>query len=502
MNQWIVKHCSKLNQLYKPPFYSVNGHLQTWLATQWPKSPKSMNIRNQSQIIDTLYYEHIVLDWFWIEYHKQTKLTNTQLNDHRILTSNHQKRILLEESLSVSHIIVIIPGWLTTMTSSHVTSLSIEMVNYFQQFDKTQKNNCGNGFKCVVINPPTGLLQSQQSHQNQHQNANHNSFLVNGDGTRSNYTWNQDNQYQLPTSQQYSRHLHEVLRHIRNKYPNAYISAVSISLGYSLLLSYLSDIGASTLISAAVCISPSYDLEEVLTNLASNLPYDILLRHNIKRSIVNNHRKVRQQLNHQLQSSATQIDENSKYYNKTLNLNPDFQFDKYTNSNYYHQEQQGNNGKNQETKPLRSKTIPTLLKCKTVREVYCHLYGIPLNHDYENQSEPHDTLQSNDKNCWEFINPMSDIDEICIPVLCLNAKDDPITDCKLIPNTLFDQHPTFISAITKYGGHAGFLTESQMRSWSSQVAVEFIITVQNYNIKLLYGSRNDQDSENDSSNLI
>lgn len=505
MNQWITKRCIKLSQLYKPPFYLVNGHLQTWFATLWPKTPKSVQIQNQCQIINTPYYRQVVLDWYWIDCSKPSTVSKTQAIDRQILTSNHQKRIQLEESLSISHIMVIIPGWLNNITSTHVTSLCLEMANYFQEHANTKKSNYGSGFKCVIINPPADLLQTQQSHQHQYHYANHNSQKIRNDDSRSNLISNQDSQYPLPISQRYSRHLHEVLRHIHRKYPNAFISAVSISLGYALLLSYLSDIGASSLISSAVCISPSFDLEMVLTNLTSNLPYDFLLRHNIKKSIVNNHRKIRYQLNHSFQPTSTQANDINNEHDIYLDDQGYHSHrDKCVNGDHSYQAHQRSNGQIREKgkSSFRSRAITALLKCKTVRELYCCLYNIPITPVHHTQDESTEIFEATDTNIWEFINPMSDIDEICIPVLCLNAKDDPITNYKLIPYSLFDQHPTIISVTTKYGGHAGFLAENSIQSWSSQVAVDFIKTVQNYTINLLYETTNDQEDRNTDSNLI
>ncbi|MEK6882339.1 MAG: alpha/beta hydrolase, partial [Nanoarchaeota archaeon] len=52
------------------------------------------------------------------------------------------------------------------------------------------------------------------------------------------------------------------LTHIKRKYPNSKILGVGISAGSGLLARYLGEVGAKSLLFAAVAISPAYDIEK------------------------------------------------------------------------------------------------------------------------------------------------------------------------------------------------------------------------------------------------
>ncbi|CAH1802126.1 unnamed protein product [Owenia fusiformis] len=78
---------------------------------------------------------------------------------------------------------------------------------------------------------------------------------------------------------------------------------------------------------------------------------------------------------------------------------------------------------------------------------------------------------------WDKNNPMRDVDDVSIPVMCINSIDDPICKKKNIPFELFEIYPNFLLAATHKGGHCGFFTGSIPHSWADKVAVEYLDAV-------------------------
>nr|XP_033778420.1 protein ABHD15-like [Geotrypetes seraphini] len=77
---------------------------------------------------------------------------------------------------------------------------------------------------------------------------------------------------------------------------------------------------------------------------------------------------------------------------------------------------------------------------------------------------------------WERNDPLRDVDEVAIPVLCICSQDDPIRgDPKsTLPFELFETNPHFFLLLTQHGGHCGFLGDIQAgTSWSHKVLVDF-----------------------------
>ncbi|KAK2165575.1 hypothetical protein LSH36_48g04025 [Paralvinella palmiformis] len=78
---------------------------------------------------------------------------------------------------------------------------------------------------------------------------------------------------------------------------------------------------------------------------------------------------------------------------------------------------------------------------------------------------------------WEHNNPMREVDEVTIPVLCINSLDDPICKKRHIPYSLFTDCPNFMLLTTTTGGHCGFLEGSYLERWADKVAVDYILSV-------------------------
>lgn len=77
---------------------------------------------------------------------------------------------------------------------------------------------------------------------------------------------------------------------------------------------------------------------------------------------------------------------------------------------------------------------------------------------------------------WECNDPLRDIDEVAIPVLCVCSQDDPIRGeaRATLPLELFESNPHFFLLLTGHGGHCGFSTPDEgAYIWSHQALLEF-----------------------------
>ncbi|XP_055514077.1 protein ABHD15 [Leucoraja erinacea] len=82
---------------------------------------------------------------------------------------------------------------------------------------------------------------------------------------------------------------------------------------------------------------------------------------------------------------------------------------------------------------------------------------------------------------WEKNDPLRDVDEVAVPVLCICSQDDP---CRgdadtTLPFELFETNPHFFLLLTKHGGHCGFL-KSRSSAWSHDVLLEYFKSVSEF----------------------
>lgn len=80
---------------------------------------------------------------------------------------------------------------------------------------------------------------------------------------------------------------------------------------------------------------------------------------------------------------------------------------------------------------------------------------------------------------WVENNPMRQIHDVQVPVLCINALDDPVCTSKMIPYELFQTHPNIMLVTTEHGSHCGFY-RGQYDSWAHFAAVEYLQAFLNF----------------------
>uniref|UniRef100_A0A3B1IHB9 Protein ABHD15 n=1 Tax=Astyanax mexicanus TaxID=7994 RepID=A0A3B1IHB9_ASTMX len=77
---------------------------------------------------------------------------------------------------------------------------------------------------------------------------------------------------------------------------------------------------------------------------------------------------------------------------------------------------------------------------------------------------------------WERNDPLRDVDEVAIPVLCVCSRDDPVRgeSQATLPLELFESNPHFFLLLSAQGGHCGFsMSEEDPMLWSHQALLEF-----------------------------
>ena len=104
------------------------------------------------------------------------------------------------------------------------------------------------------------------------------------------------------------------------------------------------------------------------------------------------------------------------------------------------------------------------LRSKTVKEVDERVY-VKLN-KYGSLEE-----------YWKYNNPMRNVASVSVPVLCINALDDPICPKEAIPFSLFKTSSNFVLVTTEKGGHCGFLEDTIPSSWAYRVTLEYLESV-------------------------
>ena len=196
----------------------------------------------------------------------------------------------------------------------------------------------------------------------------------------------------------------QALCYISQKYPKVNIIGVGIGAGCALMFSYLGEYGSSSLLKAAVCVSPSYDNND---SLSDNIPkfYELLLLCSLKKMIMNH----------------------AKSLEKVINIRD---------------------------------TLKTWSLKEFELQVYCKMYGL-------------DTFQT----FWEENDPMRDVDDIAVPVLCINSLDDPVIVKDNISLDLFQFYPNLLLVTLEKGGHCGFVENLSGVSWADRLVTEYIENV-------------------------
>ena len=328
----------------------------------------------------------------------------------------------------------------------------------------------------------------------------------------------------------------QVLKYLQNRCPNSRLVAVSYGTGCSLLISYLGEFGSSAILEASACVSPCYDddggmFKDQIKNVYAFIYLlklkAILLRHakalsafvDVKRALcVWNFREYDEQVYFQMykkrSSSVRQsvvsydcVDEKIKKSNsffipsnvivtttstpavfstdwQRINSNREQKLSgqKFRNSN--NSDSVRSNALNENAlRPQNKMASSSIFRSFSLSSVRQHQQSRSQNSSYS-------TLTwSNPKNVEEYLewnNPLRDVDDIAVPVLCINSLDDPTFDCKHIPYDLFQCCPNFLLVTTNHGGHCGFYERFSLHSWADCLCLDYVDAVLDLTMKKIH----------------
>uniref|UniRef100_A0A2K6KDZ5 Protein ABHD15 n=2 Tax=Rhinopithecus bieti TaxID=61621 RepID=A0A2K6KDZ5_RHIBE len=103
-----------------------------------------------------------------------------------------------------------------------------------------------------------------------------------------------------------------------------------------------------------------------------------------------------------------------------------------------------------------------LFRSRSLREfeeaLFCHTKSFPISWD----------------TYWDRNDPLRDVDEAAVPVLCICSADDPVCGPPdhTLTTELFHSNPYFFLLLSRHGGHCGFLRQEPLPAWSHEVILE------------------------------
>ncbi|XP_061684248.1 protein ABHD15 isoform X2 [Syngnathoides biaculeatus] len=202
--------------------------------------------------------------------------------------------------------------------------------------------------------------------------------------------------------------LREAVRYIRYRQPAGKLFAVSESTGSGLLLSYLGECGSSSYVTAAVCLSPVFRCQSWFENgLCWPVQWALVL---YQKMCLSRYKTVLSSIVHTDTLFATSS--------------------------------------------LRN--LEEVLFCRTDQVSCASAAPAGTGGGASGSWEAY----------WERNEPLRDVDEVAIPVLCVCARDDPVrgNTQSTVPWELFESNPHFFLLLTDRGGHCGFPATSEGNS--------------------------------------
>ncbi|PVD31253.1 hypothetical protein C0Q70_06665 [Pomacea canaliculata] len=238
--------------------------------------------------------------------------------------------------------------------------------------------------------------------------------------------------------------LRQVVKYLRLRFPRNKLAAVAYGTGCGLLISYLGEFGSSAILSAGACVSPCYDTSERFSGPLKSV-YDLVYLLKLKAILCSHAKALHGVVN---VTQALQAWDFTTYEERVYCR-------MYTPA------------------PGCTSTAPGVTPCAT----HCSSAVANTMEDY-----------------WERNNPIRDVDDIAVPVLCINSLDDPFYAGASIPYDLFNCCPNFLLVVTEKGGHCGFLEGFPLRSWADRLCLDYLeavmeITTKGYSSTCSNGTR-------------
>ena len=78
---------------------------------------------------------------------------------------------------------------------------------------------------------------------------------------------------------------------------------------------------------------------------------------------------------------------------------------------------------------------------------------------------------------WKVNNAIYYLPKVTTPTLLINSEDDPVFKASVIPFDVINASPYLTLALTKAGGHLGFLEGFAAKPWADKLAVKYLRAV-------------------------
>ena len=108
------------------------------------------------------------------------------------------------------------------------------------------------------------------------------------------------------------------------------------------------------------------------------------------------------------------------------------------------------------------KSVKNVLKTKTLQEFQYKYYELAGYANYQSYNQA--------------VNPIYVFENVTIPLMVLNAEDDPVCSIKNFEpfKSVVQQMPNVVVVTTKKGSHCGFYEGLQSKSWASRLIADFL----------------------------
>ncbi|KAG8987391.1 hypothetical protein FRB94_004761 [Tulasnella sp. JGI-2019a] len=228
--------------------------------------------------------------------------------------------------------------------------------------------------------------------------------------------------------------LRSIILYLRSLLPAAPLYALGFSMGASLLSCYLAETGESSAISAAFCVSNVFDY----TGCTAELDSGAFISRRILNPVIGfGHRKI---VAANKDAFFANMDEEDC---KSLSL--------------------------QDRKDALSKILwnPSITMSSFTEDLVVPFEGYASISDFLQDTSCKDVLKN-----------------IRVPLVCLNAQDDPLMKGSLLPYHEAAANPYVVLAVTAHGGHIGWYTRDQgrMTQWFTKPICEYFAGLAKLNL--------------------
>ena len=283
-----------------------------------------------------------------------------------------------------------------------------------------------------------------------------------------------------------------MVKYLRLRFPKSRLAAVAYGTGCGLLISYLGEFGSSALLSAGACVSPCYDTAERFSGPLRGV-YDLLYLLRLKAVLLAHAKALSPVLDvrHALNAWSFRAYE-ERVYCRMYNYTPTAGGSGSGGGGSAGAGGGGGGGGGGVGVGVggagaSSNSAASNGQALGVTSVagggggggalQSQSQAQSLPPPSPSQPPPSPAPSGSVEEYWERNNPIRDVDDIAVPVLCINSLDDPFYAGAVIPYDLFRCYPNFLLVATERGGHCGFLERLPFQSWADCLCLDYLEAV-------------------------